>query len=128
MSKIRELNNTKHNSAYYNKMLRAQEKKGGKNSPLKKSSFASKKVDFSQYLVVPSDYEGIAYTVYFILIPYIVGITFLFFYVARAAYTNFSLLDLSSFLIIWFIGYEITAGIILFFIFISFIKHLQNDK
>lgn len=127
MSDTRDLNNSQHNHVYYNQILRLNERKRNKKL-VKEKSFASKKVDFSKYLVIPNGYEGIAYTLYFILIPYAVGIAFLFFYVARSAYANFTLLDLSSFFIVWAIGYEISASIILFFIFISFIKHLQNNK
>ncbi|MFT5662177.1 MAG: hypothetical protein ACI9TV_002825 [Sulfurimonas sp.] len=122
-----ESNNNQHNSIYYNKMLRSNEKKRS-NNPVKERNFSSRKIDFSRYLIVPSGYEGIVYALYFILIPYVVGITFLFFYVAKAAYTNFALLDLSSVFIVWAIGYEITGAIILFFIFLSFIKHLQNTS
>lgn len=127
MSDHRDSNNSQHNSVYYNQMLRASERKRPKRSVVEKS-FASKKVDFSKYLIVPSNYEGLAYTLYFLLIPYAVGMTFLFFYVAKAAYESFALLDLSSAILVWLIGYEITAGVILFFIFISFLKHLKNSK
>lgn len=126
MSEFRENDNHQHNSIYYNQMLRAAERKKNRK-PKKEQGFASKKVDFSNYLIVPRGYEEIAYTLYFILIPYVVGLTFLFFYVAEGAYTNFSLLDLTSFLIVWAIGYEITGAVILFFIFISFIKHIKNS-
>ncbi|MDB2562820.1 hypothetical protein N9X61_04375 [Sulfurimonas sp.] len=126
MANYRELDNKVHNSMYYNQILReAENKKVRKVS--KQNDFGSKEVDFSKYLIVPNGYEGIGYTLYFILLPYIVGITFLFFYVARAAYTNFALLDLSSFLIVWAIGYEITGAIILFFIFLAFLKHLKRQ-
>ena len=115
------------NSLYYNKMLRASERKKVKK-PLKQKSFASRKVDFSKYLIVFKGYETIAYVIYFLLIPYLMGLTFLFFYVAKAAYASFTLLDLSSFLIVWAIGYEITGAIILIFITISFIKHLKSTS
>lgn len=127
MSNYREPDNNQHNSIYYNQMLRAAENKRVKKSK-EERSFASKNVDFSKYLIIPHGYEGLAYTLYFISIPYIVGITFLFFYVAKGAYSNFALLDLTSFLIVWAIGYEITGAIILFFIFISFLKHLKNSS
>lgn len=127
MKEYREPDNHQHNSVYYNQMLReAERKKRRKRTPVKEESFSSKKVDFSKYLIIPRGYEGIAYTLYFILIPYIVGITFLFFYVAKGAYSNFELLELNAFLIIWGIGYEITSAIILLFIFFSFIKHLKS--
>jgi len=125
MNDDRDLNNYQHNSVYYNQMLRTSERKK-RNVRIVEKSFGSKKVDFSKYLIVPSGYEGIVYTLYFLLIPYAVGISFLYFYVAKGAYSNFALLDLSSFLIVWAIGYEITGAIILFFIFISFLKHLQR--
>ena len=127
MTNYKEINDSPHNALYYSEMLRAYENEK-KTKPSKQGGFASKEVCFSKYLIAPSGYEGLAYTLYFILVPYIVGITFLFFYVARAAYTNFALLDLSSFLIVWAIGYEITAAIILFFIFTLFLKHLRSDK
>lgn len=124
---LKKSENNQQNSVYYNQMLRSNEKTRYKK-PTKEKDFASRKVNFSKYLIVPTGYEGIVYTLYFILIPYIAGITFLFFYVAKAAYSNFVLLDLSSVLIVWAIGYEITGAIILFFIFISFIKHLKNNS
>ena len=127
MAEYREPNNNKHNSIYYNQMLRASEKKRGA-TPKKKQTFSSKKVDFSKYLIVLKGYETIMYTIYFLLVPYIVGITFLFFYVAKGAYSNFALLDLTSFLIVWAIGYEITGAMILFFIFLSFVKHLKSPS
>ncbi len=116
----------KNNSSHYNKMLRSAERRK-KKVPIKKKDFSSQEVDFSKYLIVPSGYEGIGYTLYILIVPYVVGIVFLFFYVARAAYTSFSLLDLGSFLIIWLIGYEITSAIILVLIFFAYIKYLKNS-
>ena len=120
----RDLNNAKYNSVYYNQMLRASEKKKGHSH--KDESFGAKKVDFTDYLIVPEGYEGIAYTFYFITIPYVVGLVFLYFYVAKGVHENFALLELTSFLIIWGIGYEITGAIILILVFFSFLKHLKS--
>ena len=128
MSEQRERDNNLHNSIYYNQLLRASEKKKTRPARRKSKSFGAKQVDLSKYLVIPTGYEGIFYTIYFLAIPWIVGITFLFFYVAEGAYSNFSLLDLTSFLIVWAIGYEITSAIILTFIFFAFIKHLKEPE
>lgn len=128
MSIERDLDNSKYNSVYYNQMLRAVEKKKHHRISQVKESFADKKIDFSNYLIAPNGYEGIFYTIYFISIPYLVGLIFLFFYVAKAVHQNFALLDLTLFLIIWAIGYEIIGAIILIFIFISFVKHLQRPS
>lgn len=127
MSKQDDNNTNQRNSIYYNQLLRAAESKTKKlESDRIEKSFASKEVDFSKYLLIPQGYEGIAYCLYFLSIPYFVGITFLFFYIAEGVYNNFSLLDITSFLIIWAIGYEITGAIILLIIFFSFVKHLKQ--
>ena len=126
MSIHRDLDNKQYNNLYYNQMLRASEKKKVRSK--KNKDFGSKNVDFTKYLIVPSGYESIAYTFYFLAIPYIVGLVFLYFYVAKGVHENFALLDLTSFLIIWAIGYEMTGATILVFIFISFIKHLKNSE
>ena len=121
----RDLDNQQHNNVYYNQMLRASEKKRTRTKVHK--DFASKEVDLTKYLIVPTGYEGIAYTFYFLAIPYIVGLVFLYFYVAKGVHENFALLDLTSFLIIWGIGYEITGAIILVFVFFSFLNHLKSS-
>ena len=121
----RTSNNSEYNSVYYNQMLRASEVKNHVHYPEK--DFTSKKIDLSDYLIVIRDYEGLFYTLYFILIPYIVGLIFLFFYVAEGAYSNFNLLDLTSFLIIWGIGYEVTGILILCAIFLSYLKFLKRS-
>lgn len=124
----RDLDNSKYNSVYYNQMLRAAERKKHHRVNRIKESFGDKKIDLSKYFITPDGYEGIFYTIYFISIPYLVGLTFLFFYVAKAVHQNFALLDLTLFLIIWAIGYEIIGAIILISIFIAFIKHLQHPS
>lgn len=127
LSKLPGNTDNTNNSVYYNQLLRAAEIKAPKNKN-KNNSFAAQEVDFNKYLYLPRGYEGIAYTLYIIGIPYIVGITFIFFYVAHGVYSNFSLLDLSAFLIVWAIGYEITAATILTLIFFAFLKHLKQGK
>jgi len=126
MSKQDDNNTNQRNSIYYNQMLRASERKSKEKSDALEKSFASKEIDFSQYLLAPKGYEGIAYCFYFLSIPYLIGLTFLFFYIAEGVYNHFSLLDLTSFLIIWAIGYEITGSIILLIIFFSFVKYLKR--
>ena len=122
---LRDANNSQYNSMYYNQMLRASEKKQKKTT--EEVDFGSRKIDLNDYLIVMRGYESIFYGIYFICIPYIIGLIFLFFYVAEGAYSNFSLLDLTSFIIIWAIGYEVTGALILCAIFISYIKFLKNS-
>lgn len=119
------------NELYYNQMLknrgtkRAHKERTNSVSP----SFSSQKVEFSDYVFVIEGYEGIFYTLYFLTVPYITGAIFLFFFVAGGNYDNFKLMEMNAFLIIWLIGYEIVATIILIAIFISFLKYEKDlDK
>lgn len=113
------------NLMYYNQMLdKSSIRRKQKETPQKRpKSFASQKVDFSDYLIAPEGYESIVYPLYFVLIPYIVGALFLFFFIAGADYTAFKLLDTSAFLIVWMIGYEIVGTALLIGIFIAFLKY-----
>ncbi len=93
------------------------------------NSFGSQKLDFSKMIFFPEDYVGLFVTFYIIVIPYIVGATFLFVTIAGTSLDNFMLLDMTKFFIVWAIGYEIVAGILLFSIFVSFLKfNKQNSK
>ncbi|MDQ7046181.1 MAG: hypothetical protein Q9M39_00535 [Sulfurovum sp.] len=80
--------------------------------------FGQQNVDLAQTpLFFPEGFEKIFITVYFILLPYITGLFFLFFYIAEGDIKLFvSLNDQSSFLLTWTIGYEIIAAIIMLFI------------
>lgn len=118
----------KHNLMYYNQIVEKKSKREPSEKSMVKAptSFASKKVDFSDYLAAPEGYEAVVYPLYFLAIPYITGAIFLFFFVAGADFGNFKLLDTSAFLIVWMIGYEIVATLLLIGIFMAFLKH--DDK
>ena len=107
-----EYENDQHNMVYYNQILRADKKK--KTTKKKKStSFTKQEVNLKDYLFLPSGLEPILYTVYLVIIPYVVGAIFLFFTVAGADFENFKLLDMTTFFVVWAIGYEIVAVLIL---------------
>ena len=103
--------------------------------PLKKKPFKSP-VTFSQKEVYLSDtplffprgLEKIFLAIYFITLPYITGILFLFFYIADGKMELFSSLDNeSSFILTWAIGYEIIASLILLYIIKSAITFTYNN-
>jgi len=77
--------------------------------------FSQQDVDLAQTpLFFPEGFEKIFLFIYFITLPYIAGLFFLFFYVAEGSIDLFvSLNDDSSFLLTWTIGYEIIAAIII---------------
>lgn len=86
-------------------------------------SFSSQEVDLSDYFFIADGYEGFFYTLYLIAIPYIVGAVFLFLFVAKGDFSNFMLLDINAFFVVWLIGYEVVATFILIAIFMSFLRY-----
>ncbi|MGE4397095.1 MAG: hypothetical protein AB7D34_06580 [Sulfurimonas sp.] len=131
MDNKRDPDNHRNNQMYYNQMLRerAYKQTRARNQEVQtNSSFASQKVDFSDHVFVIEGYEGIFYTIYFLSIPYLTGAIFLFFFVAGGSYDNFMLLEMNAFFIVWLIGYEIVATLILIAIFISFLKYDRTPK
>jgi len=68
-------------------------------------------------LFFPAGMEKFFLILYFILLPYIAGTLFLFFYVGEGKTNLFlSLNEDSSFIMTWAIGYEIIAGLILLWV------------
>ncbi len=131
MDNERDLSNSRNNAMYYNQMLREDRVKRGSNNKKQNSApitFSSQKVDISDYIFVPEGYEGLFYTIYFFSIPYLIGAVFLFFFVAGGDYDNFMLLDKSAILVVWMIGYEIVATLLLISIFISFLRYDKKPK
>jgi hypothetical protein len=94
----------------------------------KKETFGNQDVEVKDFIISPEGWEGIMFGFYFLSIPYIAGILFLFLFIARADMENFLVFDLSAFFVVWAIGYEVVASIILIAIFISYIKYMTRDK
>ncbi|WP_295418232.1 hypothetical protein [Sulfurovum sp.] len=103
------------------------EKKQSKSA----KKFTEKEVTFDDApLFFPEGFEKIFLVIYFISLPYIAGLLFLFFYVAEGKKELFlSLNEESSFILTWAIGYEILATLAILYIVksaISFSKNLHN--
>lgn len=86
--------------------------------------FSQQEVDLTDTpLYFAEGFEQIFLAIYFISLPYIAGLLFLFFYVADGEYEVFlSLNQESSFILTWAIGYEILAGLMLLYIIKSAIS------
>ena len=80
--------------------------------------FTQKEVDLAETpLFFPEGYEKIFLAIYFVSLPYIAGLLFLFFYVAEGQIELFlALNEEQAFMLTWAIGYEIIAGLILLWI------------
>lgn len=89
-------------------------------------SFAQKEVDIKAYIFAPEGYETFMFIVYFITIPYLAGLSFLYLFIAKGDFSNFLNFKISSFFVIWAIGYEVVAAILLTLIINSFIKSFKS--
>ena len=80
--------------------------------------FTNKQVDLAETpLFFPEGFEKIFLAMYFIALPYIAGLLFLFFYIAEGKVELFlSLNEEQAFLLTWTIGYEIIAALILLWV------------
>ena len=79
--------------------------------------FLDQDVDLTSSILFPDGYEYLMLAIYFITIPYLAGLLFIFFYIGKGDTTVLlSLNDDNSFLITWAIGYEVVASIILLWI------------
>ena len=94
----------------------------------KQESFGSQNVDVTSYILAPKGYEKLMFTIYFILVPYLAGLLFLFLFIAKGNMGGFLVLDLTRFFIVWAIGYEVVASSILLAIFVSAIKFYTKKE
>jgi hypothetical protein len=80
--------------------------------------FTGKKVTFDDTpLFFPEGFEKLFLAIYFVSLPYIAGLFFLFFYVSNGKVDVFSSLNQeSSFILTWAVGYEILATLALLYI------------
>lgn len=121
----------KRDMLYYNQLVREERKKSAKKQQHKKRkqkvSFGAQKVDFRDFIYVPEEWAPIAYAIYVVGIPYLAGAIFLFLVIARGSYENFKLLDINAFPIVWLIGYEIVAVVMLVWILMLYLKYDDDD-
>ena len=83
----------------------------------KKESLLTEQVELKDSSIFfPEGYEKIFLTLYFLLLPYIAGLIFLFVYIAKGNIDLFySVLLKQNHILTWCIGYEILAALILLY-------------
>ncbi|MDD2780359.1 hypothetical protein [Sulfuricurvum sp.] len=90
------------------------------------NDFFQKSLDYRDFVFSPEGYEGLVLALYIATIPYLMGLLFLFLFVAEASYEYFLQFNLASFFVIWAIGYEVCAALILIGIFLSWLNHING--
>ena len=96
------------------------------NKKRNSNSFAQKEVDIKAYIIAPEGYEIFMFTIYFVTIPYLVGLSFLYLFIAHASFSHFLNFKISSFFVIWAIGYELIAVLTLALIAYAFAKSFKS--
>ncbi|OQX60107.1 MAG: hypothetical protein B5M52_01080 [Helicobacteraceae bacterium 4484_230] len=92
------------------------------------NTFGSQPVDFGKFVYLPEGYENFFIFLYVLIVPYVTGLIFLFFFVAKTNVTNFTSMDLTTFFVVWAIGYEIVAAVLLVLIFYSAFRFKPKAK
>ena len=90
------------------------------------TSFAQKEIDVKAFVIAPEGYEMFMFGIYFFTFPYLSGLLFLYLFVAQASFSHFLNFKISSFFVIWMIGYEVLAIIALVLIAYSFAKSFKS--
>lgn len=93
---------------------------------VQEEDFLNQSVDYRKFVFAPEGYEGIVFFLYLLTLPYLIGLGFLFLFVARASYEYFLEFNLTSYFVIWAIGYEVTAVLLLVIIFLAWMNHYNN--
>jgi hypothetical protein len=93
---------------------------------VKEEDFLNQEIDYRNFVFAPEGYEGPVLFVYLLSLPYLIGLTFLFLFVARASYEYFLEFNLSSYFVIWAIGYEVSAVLLLIIIFLAWLNHYRT--
>lgn len=105
---------------------RSYQRENLKTRRKQEEDFFNKSLDYRDFVFSPEGYEGVVLALYLFTIPYLIGLAFLFLFVAEASYEYFIEFDLASFLVIWAIGYEVCAVLVLVIIFIAWIRSINN--
>ena len=77
---------------------------------------------------MPEGYEKLFIAIYFLTIPYAMGLLFLFLFVAKGHFESFMNLDIAMFVAVWAIGYEIVGSLALIIIFYKMFQFNRANK
>jgi len=93
------------------------------------NSFKKQEVQLKETpLFFPAGFEKIFLAIYFISLPYILGLLFLFFYISEGKFKVFIAVNEDSpFMMTWAIGYEILATLIILWIIKNAINFTQKN-
>lgn len=92
-----------------------------------KEAFLHREFDYRDYIFAPEGYEGIMLFLYIMIIPYLISLAFLFLFIAKSSYQYFLEFNLASYFVIWAIGYEICAVLVITIFFYAWFTDDSSD-
>jgi len=91
-------------------------------------SFFNQNVQLSDYLFLPEGLEWVMLLLYFVTIPYGIGLIVIWLFIAGGNMDSFLILDIFTIIPVWSIGYETIGGLIMLNIIISAIRFYAGKK
>ena len=88
--------------------------------------FLKKKINITDYINLSEGMATVILFISFLIIPYIIGIGFIFFIIAQANLDAFRGININEYSVFWAIGYEVIASILLIFIVKSAISFKKS--
>ena len=108
------------------KYLKERSRKRSKKDEPSKRSFFKQEVRLTDYINLSEDFANILIFTLVLIIPYSVGIIFIFLIIAKSSIETFEGINISNPVIYWTIGYEIVALLILILIVKSAISFRKS--
>lgn len=102
--------------------------KKGEKIRREKAAFLQRDFDYRDFIIAREGYEGVMLFIYLLILPYLVGLSFLFVFIARTSYEYFLEFNLSSYFVIWAIGYEVCAAVLLILFFYLWVRDTGSDE
>lgn len=100
-----------------------------KNSKIrqkKEEDYFNKSFNYRNFIFAPEGFEEVMVGIYILLLPYLMGLLFLYLFIAEGNFEFFVEFNLVSFFVIWAIGYEVIAGLIMLFIVLGAIRYYSK--
>ncbi len=110
----------------YLKYLKERSRERLKKDESSKRSFFKQEVRLTDYINLSEDFANILIFTLVLIIPYSVGIIFIFLIIAKFNIETFEGINISNPVIYWTIGYEIVAFLILILIIKSSISFRKS--
>ena len=109
-----------------------KEKKSTFKQPKQADNYLKKEVELNKtpFLFFPPGKELLFLGIYFMTLPYITGLLFLFFYVSKGKASTFGAVSTeSNFFLVWTVGYEILAVLAVLWIIKNAISYsIKNSQ